>query len=38
MTDEEKDIFMNDMVPYWKSSIQDMADTFAGAGGFGPIT
>lgn len=38
MTDEEKDILMNDMVPYWKSSIQDMADTFAGAGGFGPIT
>lgn len=38
MTDEEKDILMNDMVPYWKSSIQDMADAFAGAGGFGPIT
>ena len=38
MTDEEKDILMNDMVPYWKSSIQDMADTFAGAGGFGLIT
>lgn len=38
MADEEKDIFMNDMIPYWKSSIQDMADTFAGAGGFGPIT
>ena len=38
MTDEEKDILMNDMVPYWKSSIQDMADTFAGAGGFEPIT
>lgn len=37
MTDEEKDILMNGMVPYWKSSIQDMADTFAGAGGFGPI-
>ena len=38
MTDEEKDILMNDMVPYWKSSIQDMADAFAGAGGFEPIT
>ena len=38
MTDEEKDILMNDMVPYWKSSIQDMADAFSGAGGFGPIT
>lgn len=38
MTDEEKDILMNDMVPYWKSSIQDMADTFAGAGGFTPVT
>lgn len=38
MTDEEKDILMSDLVPYWKSSIQDMADAFAGAGGFGPIT
>lgn len=31
---DEQDILMNDMVPQWNSGIQQMADVFAGEGGF----
>ena len=34
MTDEEKAILMGDLVPMWKSGIQEMADSVAGEGGF----
>ena len=36
LSDTEKDILMNEMVPYWQSGIQTMADVFAGEGGFIP--
>ena len=39
MTQAEKDIIMKDMVPYWKSGIQEMADVVAKSdGGFLPVT
>jgi len=39
MTQKEKDIIMSDMVPYWKSGIQEMADTVIKSGtGFLPLT
>lgn len=31
---DEQDILMNDMIPQWSSGIQEMADVFAGEGGF----
>ena len=34
MTDEEKEALMNDLIPYWNSGVQKMADSFAGEGGF----
>ena len=34
MSNEEKDILMNDLVPMWGSGIQQMTDKFAGEGGF----
>lgn len=34
MTDAEKEALMNDLVPQWNSSYQEMADTIAGEGGF----
>ena len=38
MTDEQKNTLMEQMIPYWKSGIQEMADTVSGAGGFVPVT
>ena len=38
MTDEQKNTLMEQMIPYWKSGIQEMADTVSGAGGFAPVT
>ena len=34
MSDEEKDILMGDLLPYWESGVQHMTDVFAGEGGF----
>ena len=34
MADEEKNTLMEDLVPYWESGTQHMADVFAGEGGF----
>lgn len=34
MTDEEKEILMGDLLPYWTSGVQQMADVFAGEDGF----
>ena len=34
MTDAEKEALMNDLVPQWNSSYQEMADTISGEGGF----
>ena len=34
MTNEEKDILMKNLVPQWKSSVQEMADAFIGEDGF----
>ena len=36
MSNEEKDIIMNDLVPQWSSGVQEMTDKFAGEGGFAP--
>jgi len=30
MTDAEKNLLMQDLIPYWNSGIQSMADVFAG--------
>jgi hypothetical protein len=38
LTDEEMDIIMTDMVPVWKNGISEMADAFAGEGGFAEVT
>lgn len=37
MSDQEKDILMNDLIPAWDSGIQQMADKVAGDGGFIPV-
>ena len=37
MSEEEKNILMGDLVPTWKSGIQEMTDKVAGEGGFIPI-
>ena len=34
MSEEEKEILMNSMIPQWDSGIQQMTDKFAGEGGF----
>ena len=34
LSEEQKDILLGDMIPQWESGIQDMADIFAGEGGF----
>jgi len=34
MTDQEIDAFMNDLVPQWKSGVQDMMDQWSGPDGF----
>lgn len=34
MSDEEKNILMGDLLPYWESGVQHMTDVFAGEGGF----
>lgn len=34
MSTAEKDIILNDLIPTWNSGIQEMADKFAGDGGF----
>lgn len=34
MSEAEKDILMNSMIPQWDSGIQQMTDKFAGEGGF----
>lgn len=36
MSNAEQEILMENMIPTWDSSIQHMADTFAGEGGFIP--
>ena len=36
MSNDEKNILMNDLVPAWDSGIQQMTDKFAGEGGFIP--
>ena len=36
MKDENLDKFMLEDIPYWTSGVQEMADVFAGEGGFGP--
>jgi hypothetical protein len=38
MTDAEKDKLMSDLVPAWKSGIQEMSDAVSGEGGFIPTT
>ena len=34
LANTEKDILMNDLIPYWDSGVQHMMDVFAGEGGF----
>lgn len=34
MSDAEKDILMNDLIPAWNGGLQEMADSFAGDNGF----
>jgi hypothetical protein len=36
MTQEQKNILMGDLIPYWNSGLQEMVNTFAGEGGFIP--
>lgn len=36
LTQAEKDLLMNDLIPQWDSGIQHMADVFAAEGGFIP--
>lgn len=36
LTDAEKDLVINDLIPQWDSGVQHMADVFAGEGGFIP--
>lgn len=36
LTQKQKDLLMNDLIPQWNSGIQEMVDTFAGEGGFIP--
>lgn len=34
MSDEEKNVLMGDLLPYWESGVQHMTDIFAGEDGF----
>ena len=34
MSDEEKEVLMGDLLPYWESGVQHMTEVFAGEGGF----
>ncbi len=34
MTEEEKNLILNDLVPQWNSGVQQMIDKFSGEGGF----
>ena len=34
MSDQEKDVLMSDLLPYWESGVQHMTDVFAGDDGF----
>ena len=34
MSDQEKDVLMGDLLPYWESGVQHMTDVFAGEEGF----
>ena len=34
MSDQEKEVLMGDLLPYWESGVQHMTDVFAGEGGF----
>ena len=34
MSDEEKNVLMGDLLPYWESGVQHMTDVFAGEDGF----
>lgn len=36
LTQQQKDLLMNDLIPQWNSGVQEMADVFAGEGGFIP--
>ena len=36
MADTERNILLNDLIPYWNSGIQQMSDKIAGDGGFIP--
>ena len=36
LSDEEQDVLLSDMIPQWESGVQQMADVFAGEGGFVP--
>lgn len=37
MSRNEQDELMSNLIPQWNSGLQEMADTFAGAGGFIPV-
>ncbi|MGN0992888.1 MAG: hypothetical protein ACI4PE_03110 [Bacilli bacterium] len=37
LTQDEQDILLNDMIPQWSSGVQQMADVFAGEGGFANV-
>ena len=37
MSEEERNILLNEMIPQWTSGVQQMADTFAGEGGLGEV-
>lgn len=34
MSDQEKEVLMGDLLPYWESGVQHMIEVFAGEGGF----
>lgn len=34
MSDQEKEVLMGDLLPYWESGVQHMTEVFAGEGGF----
>ena len=38
LTETEKDLIMEDLIPQWDSGVQHMVDVFAGEGGFEEVT
>ena len=36
LTQQQKDLLMNDLIPQWNSGMQEMVDAFSGEGGFIP--